>query len=211
MGGSALEDGRGCAVLEPGEGTSELRTRQRQDGQGLALPSAAAGARAGALVRTEKSFAILRAPGGIGHVMIGKCDIICHCPHHGAWLMLPIDPTGGLSRAQAGAMAKELAYEDAQTAEVVDRLVALYGVFLSSGCAMVRTTLIEYSNGQVCSGGADECGDWGDVARALSESIPIDTDPVEAREADGTASDGCVVVKSPKRRQKAKKKQPRRG
>ena len=209
-GGSAQKDGRVGAALEPDDDASDQREQEEQVGQGGALPGAVAGAPAGARVRTRKSFAILRAPGGIGHVMIGKCDIICHCPHHGAWLMMPIDPTGGLSGAQAGAMAKELAYKDTQTAEVADRLVALYGVFLASGCAMVRTSLIEYSNDQVQSGGADEFGDMDDVARALSESIPIGTDPVEAREADGSASDGFSIVKSPKRRQTPKKK-PKRG
>ena len=122
---------------------------------------------------------------------------------------MPIDPAGGLSRAHAGAMAREMAYNDAQVAVVAARCVTLYGVFNASGRAMVKMTLVEYSDDLVLTGEV-EFGGEGDVFRALFGSVSAGTEAYEARQREGTASEGSSGKETSKRGRKPRKK-PKRG
>ena len=68
-------------------------------------------------------------------------------------------------------------------------------VFRTSGHAMVRMALIEYSNDHGLHGQI-EVGGMTDVSRAISESAEVDLDRRMVRRCDGTAVD-CPLLGQP--------------
>ena len=89
------------------------------------------------------------------------------------------------------------------------RFVMLGDVFRTSGHAMVRMALIEYSDDLVLAGEV-EFGGEGDVFRALSGSVSAGTEAYEARQIEGSASEGSSGKGTSKRGRKPRKK-PKRG
>ena len=169
------EDYPGNGVTEHcPERPSEEPGEAKQRVQGVALPEAKDGLRAVARVVTTKSLAFVRDPNGGDHVMVGRLDRRGHCAQQGARIAMPVGRAGGLTGVRAGAMAKKMAYTDAQTAEVVARVLSIYGVVASSGCDIVKMTLVEYEDGQVLVEDSLEFGGAEDVSQALMEGHAAD-------------------------------------